>query len=172
ARQDDLHEHILVEHEALALRRTQQAELPIAATGEVLPSARVSDSLVIGNRPDLFGMAPGAIESNGRAPVVQDKRHVRGELQCLEPRIHVTRLIHEAIGFGWRLAGPTHPHEVWRETAANGTNVRNDIAPLVRPSGIAVEKDNWLTLPHVDIADFGIEHFHSAPRQAVWTFRF
>src|SRR5258708_39355036 len=103
----------------------------MTAGREIVPSARVSDGFIIGNRLDLLRMPPGAIEADGRSPVVQDQRDILGHLQCLEPRIHVTCLVDKSIGFGWRLAGPTHANEIRRETPANGADGRNDIAPLV-----------------------------------------
>jgi hypothetical protein len=35
-----------------------------------------------------------------------------------------------------------------------------------------VQKDDGLTFTRIDIADLGIEHLHSTPRQAVWAIRF
>jgi hypothetical protein len=35
-----------------------------------------------------------------------------------------------------------------------------------------VEKDDGLTFAHIDIADLGIEHLRSTPRQVVWAIRF
>src|SRR5262249_42748616 len=102
-------EHILVENEALSIGRAQRAELSIAAAREIVPSARVRDRFIIGNRPYLLRMAPGAIEPDGRSPVVQDQRDVPGEFKRVEPRIHVARLVDKAIGLGRRLAGPTIP---------------------------------------------------------------
>ena len=65
---------ILVENEALSVRRAKRTELSIAAAREIVPSARVSDGFIIGNRLYLLGMAPGAIEPDGRSPVVRDQR--------------------------------------------------------------------------------------------------
>src|SRR5262249_4819076 len=124
-----------------------------------------------GNRLDLLRMTPGAIEADGRAPIVQDQRHVSRELQRLEPSIHVTRLIDETIDFARRLARPPHAHEIRRETPANGADVRNDVAPLVRPRGIAMEKDDRLAFTYIDIADLGIQHLHATPTQVVRAIR-
>src|SRR5262249_38801685 len=159
---------ILVENEALSVGRAQRAELSVTAAREIVPSARVSDGFIIGNRPYLLGMAPGAIEAYGRSPVVRDQRDVPGELQRVEPRIHVACVVDKAVGLGRRLAGPTHSRKIGRQTPAIRTYVRNDIAPLIRPGWIAVQKDDGLTLSHIDIADLGIEDLHSTPRQVVW----
>src|SRR6516162_1825294 len=137
-----------------------------------VPSARVCDRFIIGNRLYLLGMASGAIEADGRSPVMQDQRDVLGKLKRLEPCIHVARLVDKAVGLGRRLAGPAHSHEIGRQTPAMRTYERNDIAPLIRPGWIAVQKDDGFALSHINVANLGIARLDPPPRQVVWAIRF
>src|SRR6516162_5882289 len=137
-----------------------------------VPSARVCDRFIIGNRFYLLRMASGAVEADGRSPVMQDQRDVLGELKRLEPRIHVACLVDKAVALGRRLAGPTHSHEIGRQTPAMRTYERNDIAPLIRPGWIAVQKDDGFALSHINVANLGIARLDPPPRQAVWAIRF
>src|SRR5262249_48919939 len=171
ARQHDLDEHVLIENQSFPLRGPQCAELSIASVREIVPPAGVGDSLIVGDRLYLFGMATSAVEAKGCAPVVQDQRDIPGQLHRLEPSVHVIRLIDEAIGPRRGFARPAHPDEVRRQAAADRTDMGNDIPPLVGPCGVAVQEDGRVSLPRINVADLGVENLDAAPRKMVGSLR-
>src|SRR5213080_2287371 len=76
------------------------------AAGVVFPAARQNDAFVVGERLDLAGVAAGSIQAHRHAPIMRHQGHVLRKLKRLEPCIHVTGVIDEAISLGRGLARP------------------------------------------------------------------
>ena len=76
-------------------------------------------------------------------------------------------MVKEAVRLLWRLSRATHPDEVWSEASARAGKERNDVPPDVGRCGIAVEKDNWIAVTDVDIADLRVENINLLPRMRV-----
>src|SRR5215831_9808791 len=133
------------------------------------PAARQHDSLEVGNRLDLVWISPRAIEGGRPTPIMSDQSDIFRQRQRVEPSIQVTHLIHKAISLGRRFAGPAHSDEVWGQTSSIGTEIGNDVSPLVRPGWISMQKDNRLAFTRIDIADLGIQCLHASPWEMIRT---
>src|SRR5258708_4393064 len=171
ARKHHLNEEIFVEDKMFPFRRTQSSKPVVRAACEIFPSTRQYDRLEIGNGLDLLWIAARTIEGRRAAPIMSDQGDILCEHQPIEPSVQIAHLIDEAIRFGRRFAGPTHPDEVGSETPSVRAEIGNNVTPLVRPRWISVQEYDRIAVPYVDVADFGIENLHAQARQLIKTLK-
>src|SRR5260370_2336712 len=94
------------------------------------------------DRTPLLRVAVRTVKYECRTQIVKYQRDVAREIERLEPGIEIGCVINEAIGRRRRGAGLAHAHEIGREAAAEVADVRNDVAPKIRPCRIAMEKND------------------------------
>jgi hypothetical protein len=60
---------------------------------------------------------------------VQDQNDVPVQVQSIEPRIEIARMVNETIGSRRRFSGLPHPNQIRRKAAPAFLGVGNDVAP-------------------------------------------
>jgi len=115
-RQDRFHEEILVEDHVLALVGAQCSE-DVAGLAEVRPAPRQRNGLHVGDGLDLPRVAERSVEPQDRSPVVHDEGDIAREVQGVEPRVEIPRMIRELVCRRRRFSRLAHPDEVRRETS-------------------------------------------------------
>src|SRR5712671_1929385 len=90
-------------------------------------------------------------------PVMDYQRHSFAQLQRVEPRVEMARVIGETIFAAGRLTGVAHPDQVRREASPESREMGNHIAPEIGRCGIPMQKYDRITGPCVGISHRGAE---------------
>src|SRR5262245_51746138 len=99
-------------------------------------------------------MAVHPVEAQGRAPVVDDERDPLADAELLEERVEMAAVLDEAIRVRAardELVGVAHPDEIGRDAASRTLEVRDHVAPEIRRRRVAVQEDDGIALPDLDV---------------------
>src|SRR6185437_8035447 len=107
------------------------------------------------------------VEAERRTPIVNYQRDPALESESLKPSVDITRMIYKPVAPVGCLARLTHPDEVGREAAAESAQVRNHVAPEIRRSRVAVQKNDRIAAPAVDVCYRGSGDCDVAPRMRI-----
>src|SRR6266542_598170 len=165
-RQDPLHEQVLVQDHLLARWRPQPLE-EAPGLAEFGPLGGPGYGLHVGDSRDLVGVPRRPVKPQRRAPIVHDQDHVAGELERLEPRIEIARVLLERIRPVARSARLPHPDQVRRQAPAQPRHMRNDVPPQIRRGGVAMQEHDRRALSRVDVAHLRIPHGHTLARMRI-----
>lgn len=83
---------------------------------------------------------------------MQDEGDASGQIHRFEPGIEITGMIDKTISLCRGFSGLPHADEVGRKAASVATQIRNDVAPEIGRSRVAVEKYNRLATSYIDVA--------------------
>ena len=117
AGQDALDENIIFQNHVVAGRTAQRLEDVDGRLRPFRPLQRPDDRLHVRDSLDGLGMPRGPVKAQRRAPVVHDERDVALEIEALEERVEMARVIDEAIRAGRRRSRRAHPDEIRRDAS-------------------------------------------------------
>jgi hypothetical protein len=89
----------------------------------------LDDGLHIDDRLDLIAVAKRPVEAESRAPIVHDQNDVRGQVQRIEPRIEIARVVDETVRARRRPSGLPHADQIRSQAAPALLDMGNDVAP-------------------------------------------
>src|SRR4029450_659019 len=102
-----------------------------------------------------------------RAPIMHHQHNVAAETESVEPSIEVGCVIREAVRTGGWGAGFAHADEIRCKATAEIADMRNDVAPKIRPGWVTMEKHDRRSLPRLHVADLGSRNVHPPSRMRV-----
>ncbi|COV78766.1 Uncharacterised protein [Mycobacterium tuberculosis] len=145
---------VVLQRHWLALRRSETLEHTPHGRRPVRPRHRGDDRFHERDPLHSVAMLVSPVEAERRAPVVQHQYHVVAEVERIPEREQKVSLLAIAIAVGSRwaeLVRRAHPDQIAGHQPAQPFQVRHDVAPQVRRRGVAVLKDDGVTLAFVDI---------------------
>ena len=163
-RQDALDEDVVLEDQLFALPGRAEGFEQFArlrALMEAFPIGEGPDELHEGEAEHALRPAGGVVEGESRAPVLgEDDEAIEPERR--DEGVEIVDLVGEAIG-DVGLAGLTVADQVGRDAARHRRDPRDDVAPDMRGSGVAVQQQHGRPLH----AGFEIGHGRIEDRNLV-----
>src|SRR5262245_530909 len=143
AREDALHEHVLLLDQPLAdAGRSERFEhlSSLSRLVEVVPARERADELHEGQAANGRGPSGRQLEGEGRAPVLRDEVG-RLDSGSVDERVQVARMVGEAVP-DVGLSRLTEADQVGSDAPGDVCDVGDDVPPDVGRGGVAVQEQN------------------------------
>src|SRR5262249_18280949 len=141
--QDLLDEKVILQDHRLAGLGTQRLQSwTHIQLVPVVPALRAHYRFHVRDTLHCLAVAVGPVEAESRAPIVDAEGDPLVPIQGLEQGVEVAAVLDESIRAGAavrQLLGVAHADQVGGDAAAYWLKVRQDVAPEIRRSGIAVQ---------------------------------